>query len=102
VVLFVQYALAKFKVSSTPHVLFYFVLDLVDRWSCLSDLSSSLKFENHQFTKNNRTVSSASFTDVDTFSRVHGRTAEFMSSWNIWFKALFDSSSEGIEDNILR
>lgn len=60
------------------------------------------KFENHEFTKNIRTVSSAPFSDVEVYMRSQGRTPEVMTTFNMWSKALFDSSSEGIEDNILR
>ncbi len=60
------------------------------------------KFDNHEFTKNNRTVSSAPFSDVEVYMRSQGRTPEVMTTFNMWWKALFDSSSEGIEDNILR
>ena len=40
---------------------------------------------------------------MDTDVAVHSlaRTPEDISSFNAWFKALFDNS-EGIEDNILR
>ncbi|KAF9531998.1 mediator complex subunit Med5-domain-containing protein [Crepidotus variabilis] len=72
VVLFVQYALVKFK------------------------------FENHEFTKNDRTVSSAWFSNVEISMRAHGRTAEDMAMFHTWFKALFNTDGEGIEDNILR
>jgi mediator of RNA polymerase II transcription subunit 5 len=41
---------------------------------------------------------------MDTDAAVHplARSPEGISSLNAWFKALFDSNSEGIEDNILR
>ena len=60
------------------------------------------QFENYEFTKDNVTMSAASFTDVDVYLRAHGRTPEDMTTFNTWTKALFDTNSEGIEDNILR
>ncbi|KAF8973994.1 hypothetical protein BDZ97DRAFT_1777866 [Flammula alnicola] len=72
VVLFVQYTLARFK------------------------------FENKEITKNNRTVSPGFLMNTDVMPHPRERTQGELVSFNAWFKALFDSNSEGIEDNILR
>ncbi|KAF8168029.1 mediator complex subunit Med5-domain-containing protein [Crassisporium funariophilum] len=72
VVLFVQYALVRFK------------------------------FENKDLVKNNRTVSPAFLMSSDTIYPGQDRPQEDIVSFAAWFKALFDSNSEGIEDTILR
>jgi len=40
--------------------------------------------------------------DTDVVVHPLARSPEDIASFNAWFKALFDSNSEGIEDNILR
>ncbi len=66
----------------------------------MNDLRSS-KIEKSQETV--RTVSAAFFLSTDTVAHARSeRSQAEITSFNAWFKALFDSSSEGIEDNILR
>ncbi|KAF9481359.1 hypothetical protein BDN70DRAFT_876312 [Pholiota conissans] len=72
VVLFVQYALIRFK------------------------------FENKDITRGNRTVSPAFFMNIDVTLNNRNLSQAEIASFNAWYKALFDNSSEGIEDNILR
>ncbi|KDR85067.1 hypothetical protein GALMADRAFT_218149 [Galerina marginata CBS 339.88] len=60
------------------------------------------KFENKEITKNNRTLSPSYLMNTDVMLRLVDRTQEDFVSLNAWFKALFDTSIEGIEDNILR
>ncbi|KAF8807476.1 hypothetical protein BYT27DRAFT_7223294 [Phlegmacium glaucopus] len=72
VVLFVQYVIVKFK------------------------------FENKDLLKNDRRVSPDFVMNTDGVLSAQDRSQEGFVSFNAWFKALFDSSSEGIEDTILR
>jgi len=102
VVLFVQYALAKFKVSVFCFTNSINSIECHHARPIAREFQKQKKFENHEFTKDGVTVSTASFSDVDVYLRAHGRTPEDMTTFNTWTKALFDTSSEGIEDNILR
>lgn len=111
VVLFVQYSLVKFKVSEhdyAPFLLTYIPLRICPFSIYSIETSSNVdchhlsQFENHEFTKDNVTVSAESFSDVEVYLRAHSRTVEDVSTFNTWKKALFDTNSEGIEDNILR
>jgi len=52
--------------------------------------------------KNNRRVSPDFLINADGVLSAQDRPQEDIVSFNAWFKALFDSSSEGIEDTILR
>lgn len=52
--------------------------------------------------KNNRRVSPDFLINTDGILSAQDRPQEDLVSFSTWFKALFDSSSEGIEDAILR
>ena len=51
---------------------------------------------------NNRRVSPDFLINTDGILSAQDRPQEEIVSFNAWFKALFDSNSEGIEDTILR
>lgn len=72
VVLFVQYTLARFQFDTTT------------------------------FTKDGRSISTAFLKSAFTVYPVENLPPDELLSFNGWFKAIFDSSSEGIEDTILR
>ena len=52
--------------------------------------------------KNNRRVSPDFLINTDGVLNPQDRPQEEIVSFAAWFKALFDSNSEGIEDTILR
>ena len=60
------------------------------------------KFENKDLVKNNRRVSPDFLINSDGVLSPQDRPQEDIISFTAWFKALFDSNSEGIEDTILR
>jgi len=49
-----------------------------------------------------RILSASYLTSNDVVYSVEDLSADSAVAFNAWFKALFDSSSEGIEDSILR
>jgi mediator of RNA polymerase II transcription subunit 5 len=50
----------------------------------------------------NQIMTTDFLNSTDAIHPVESLTAEDAVAFNSWFKALFDSSSEGIEDTILR
>ncbi|KAG6842595.1 hypothetical protein C0991_000121 [Blastosporella zonata] len=58
--------------------------------------------ENDTYTSEGRTLSSIFLDSADTIYPVDNLSTEDSQAFAAWFKALFDSSSEGIEDSILR
>ncbi|EIW86647.1 hypothetical protein CONPUDRAFT_141107, partial [Coniophora puteana RWD-64-598 SS2] len=72
VINFVQLALSRFKILSTT------------------------------FTKDGRTVSAACLRSADVIYRLDALTGESVNAFSVWFKAIFDSNSEGIDDALLR
>ncbi|KAF9015279.1 mediator complex subunit Med5-domain-containing protein [Cyathus striatus] len=72
IVLFVQYVLARFQFNART-----FIMD-------------------------GRSVSSAFLRSAEIIYSAENLSVEETACFNAWFKALFDSSSEGIEDTILR
>ncbi|CAA7266513.1 unnamed protein product [Cyclocybe aegerita] len=59
------------------------------------------KFDSAALSKNGRKVSTH-ILNTDVTIRPHERPQEDMVAFGSWFKALFDTNSEGIEDGILR
>jgi mediator of RNA polymerase II transcription subunit 5 len=49
-----------------------------------------------------RILSAGYLTSNDTVYSIEKLSGDDAVAFNTWFKALFDSSSEGIEDSILR
>ncbi|KAG6875320.1 hypothetical protein C0992_004322 [Termitomyces sp. T32_za158] len=61
-----------------------------------------VRLESELYTLENRTLSSAFLKSTDTIYTNDSLSHEDSQAFGIWFKALFDSGSEGIEDSILR
>ncbi|KAF9460835.1 mediator complex subunit Med5-domain-containing protein [Collybia nuda] len=55
-----------------------------------------------KFTMEGQTLSTSFLDSTDTIHSAENLPVEDSTTFNSWFKALFDSSSEGIEDTILR
>ncbi|TFK41086.1 mediator complex subunit Med5-domain-containing protein [Crucibulum laeve] len=60
------------------------------------------QFERKIFTKDGRSLSSAYLSSTTTVYNIETLSPEELACFTAWFKAIFDSSSEGIEDTILR
>jgi mediator of RNA polymerase II transcription subunit 5 len=54
------------------------------------------------FTLEGKTLSASYLTANDIVQPVENLSGDDAVAFSAWFKALFDSSSEGIEDGILR
>jgi mediator of RNA polymerase II transcription subunit 5 len=88
VVLFVQYATARF------HVSFIFP-------TCAHSYSHIHKLGT-KFISENKVLSSHFLATTEVVQSVDHLSAEDIVAFQAWSKALFDSNSEGIEDSILR
>jgi mediator of RNA polymerase II transcription subunit 5 len=60
------------------------------------------QLETHAFTLEAKTLSANYLIANDIVQPVENLSGDDMVAFSAWFKALFDSSSEGIEDGILR
>lgn len=60
------------------------------------------QLETHPFTLEGRTLSASYLTANDIVYSVEKLSGDDAVAFGAWFKALFDSNSEGIEDSILR
>ncbi|KAF9056240.1 hypothetical protein BJ165DRAFT_1522179 [Panaeolus papilionaceus] len=58
------------------------------------------KFEHKEITRDNRTVSTGTLTTIERSGQ--DRAQDDANTYNAWYKVLFDTNSEGIEDNIFR
>ncbi|KAJ7169957.1 hypothetical protein C8R46DRAFT_949420 [Mycena filopes] len=58
--------------------------------------------EKDMFTSEGRSISSGFLRSTAIVHRLYDLSGEDASAFHAWYKALFDSSSEGIEDTILR
>lgn len=63
---------------------------------------SRFHLETHPFTLEGRTLSASYLTANDIVYSVEKLSGDDAVAFGAWFKALFDSNSEGIEDSILR
>jgi mediator of RNA polymerase II transcription subunit 5 len=61
-----------------------------------------LQLEARIFTLEGRILSAGYLTANDIVYSIEKLSGDDAVAFNTWFKALFDSSSEGIEDSILR
>jgi mediator of RNA polymerase II transcription subunit 5 len=60
------------------------------------------QLETAVFTSGGRSMSSGFLRSTAIVHRLEDLSEEDVVAFNAWYKALFDSSSEGIEDTILR
>jgi mediator of RNA polymerase II transcription subunit 5 len=60
------------------------------------------QLETDVFTSGGRSVSSGFLRSTAIVHRLEDLSGENAVAFNAWYKALFDRSSEGIEDTILR
>lgn len=88
VVLFVQYTKSRFHVSS--------------RGIHICQSLTVMQLDTAQFSLEDRTLSSSFLDFTDVVHSADDMLAEDGIAFGAWFKALFDSNSEGIEDTILR
>ncbi|KAF8640574.1 hypothetical protein AX17_000236 [Amanita inopinata Kibby_2008] len=63
---------------------------------------SRFHLNNEEFMKDQRTVSAGYLKRTDFVFSINEFSADELAAYSAWHKALFDSSSEGIEDTILR
>ena len=70
--------------------------------SVLCRANRYLQFEIGMFTSGDRTLSSTWLKSTDIVYSVDNLSGDDVVAFSAWFKALFDSNSEGIEDSILR
>lgn len=91
VVLFLQSTLAKYHVSFSCHSL-----------PCTAILRADFQLKQDIFTLGDKSLSSAYLRSTAVVQSVQRLSGESATAFNAWFKALFDSSSDGIEDTTFR
>lgn len=62
----------------------------------------TFQLDQDTFEKNHQKLSAAYLRHTDEVFKVEGSQGAEVTAFHSWYKALFDSSSEGIEDSILR
>ncbi|KAG6902913.1 hypothetical protein C0995_010083 [Termitomyces sp. Mi166 len=75
-------------------------LFFLDQYDC--ETVARFHLEGELYTSENRTLSSTFLKSTDTAHTNDSLSIEDSQAFSVWFKALFDSGSEGIEDSILR
>lgn len=90
-VLFIQSTLSRFRVSLSQTRLTFV---LIDEWLPQLDADT--------FMFGDKKLSATYLKSITNVLLQEDLRGENATAFNAWFKALFDSSSEGIEDTILR
>jgi hypothetical protein len=84
-----------------------FNISVVSMYDCVSSLTSiplliSNQLETDVFSFGGRSISSAFLRSTAVVHTIGALSGEDAIAFTAWYKALFDSRSEGIEDTILR
>ncbi|KAG5342399.1 hypothetical protein C0989_002234 [Termitomyces sp. Mn162] len=82
--------------------LIFRALLFLDQYDCETVGDPQTALEGELYTSENRTLSSTFLKSTDTAYANDSLSHEDTQAFSVWFKALFDSGSEGIEDSILR